>query len=114
MVEITGKKNSAKVFTDVLEEKSYVQIQQMCDMKEFSDSRIRIMCDSLRCAPFVDIESGYRSIGTLGGGSHFIEIDREKEVKFYLVIQSGSRNIGLQTAEYYQEEGYKAFFGVKI
>ena len=43
-----------------------------------------------------------RSIGTLGGGNHFIEIDRSADGKFYLVIHSGSRNLGKQVAEFYQ------------
>ncbi len=44
-----------------------------------------------------------RSLGTLGGGNHFIEIDRASDGAFYLVIHSGSRNLGKQVAEYYQQ-----------
>ena len=43
-----------------------------------------------------------RSIGTLGGGNHFIEIDKDKNDNKYLIIHSGSRNLGTQVAEYYQ------------
>lgn len=43
-----------------------------------------------------------RSIGTLGGGNHFIEIDLDDEGNKYLVIHTGSRNLGKQVAEYYQ------------
>ena len=43
-----------------------------------------------------------RSIGTLGGGNHFIEIDRDDEGNKYLVIHTGSRNLGKQVADYYQ------------
>lgn len=43
-----------------------------------------------------------RAIGTLGGGNHFIEIDVDDEEKKYLVIHTGSRNLGKQVAEYYQ------------
>lgn len=43
-----------------------------------------------------------RSLGTLGGGNHFIEIDRASDGTMYLVIHSGSRNLGKQVAEYYQ------------
>lgn len=43
-----------------------------------------------------------RSIGTLGGGNHFIEIDEASDGTKYLVIHSGSRNLGKQVAEYYQ------------
>lgn len=44
-----------------------------------------------------------RSIGTLGGGNHFIEIDIDEDNNKYLVIHTGSRNLGKQVAEYYQE-----------
>ena len=49
-------------------------------------------------------ETGWleRSLGTLGGGNHFIEIDRAADGTNYLVIHSGSRNLGKQVAEYYQ------------
>lgn len=43
-----------------------------------------------------------RSLGTLGGGNHFIEIDRAADGTFYLIIHSGSRNLGKQVAEVYQ------------
>ncbi len=43
-----------------------------------------------------------RSLGTLGGGNHFIEIDQGADGTKYLVIHSGSRNLGKQVAEYYQ------------
>ena len=44
-----------------------------------------------------------RSLGTLGGGNHFIEIDVDENGGKYLVIHSGSRNLGTQVAEYYQQ-----------
>ena len=44
-----------------------------------------------------------RSLGTLGGGNHFIEVDRASDGTFYLVIHSGSRNLGKQVAEIYQQ-----------
>lgn len=43
-----------------------------------------------------------RAIGTLGGGNHFIEVDVDDENNKYLVIHTGSRNLGKQVAEYYQ------------
>ena len=43
-----------------------------------------------------------RSLGTLGGGNHFIEIDQAADGTKYLVIHSGSRNLGKQVAEFYQ------------
>lgn len=47
-----------------------------------------------------------RSIGTLGGGNHFIEIDKDDEGNKYLVIHTGSRNLGKQVAELYQNMAY--------
>lgn len=49
-----------------------------------------------------DIKRIERSIGTLGGGNHFIELNKDDEDNIYLVIHSGSRNLGKQVAEYYQ------------
>ena len=44
-----------------------------------------------------------RSLGTLGGGNHFIEIDAAADGTKYLVVHSGSRNLGKQVAEHYQQ-----------
>lgn len=57
-----------------------------------------------------------RSLGTLGGGNHFIEVDRASDGTNYLVIHTGSRNLGKQVAEYYQSlaielnEGKEEYF----
>ena len=48
-----------------------------------------------------------RSLGTLGGGNHFIEIDVDDENNKYLIIHTGSRNLGKQVAEIYQEKAIK-------
>lgn len=47
------------------------------------------------------------SIGTLGCGNHFIEVDRGQDGNLYLVIHTGSRNLGKQVAEYYQKLAYR-------
>lgn len=47
------------------------------------------------------------SLGTLGGGNHFIEIDVDENDNKYLVIHTGSRNLGKQVAEIYQEKAIK-------
>ncbi len=57
----------------------------------------------LRCfRELKDTERLERSIGTLGGGNHFIEIDIDEEGTQYLIIHTGSRNLGKQVAEHYQ------------
>ena len=58
----------------------------------------------LRCyRSLKDAKRLERSLGTLGGGNHFIEIDRATDGTYYLIIHSGSRNLGKQVAEIYQQ-----------
>jgi tRNA-splicing ligase RtcB len=58
----------------------------------------------LRCyRSLKDTKRLERSLGTLGGGNHFIEVDRSKDGTNYLVIHTGSRNLGKQVAEIYQQ-----------
>jgi len=66
-----------------------------------------INLDELLCKKHVDINRAKLSIGTLGGGNHFIEVNKDSEGNLYLVVHSGSRHLGKQVAEYYQELGYK-------
>lgn len=47
------------------------------------------------------------SLGTLGGGNHFIELNQSEDGKLYLVIHSGSRYLGVKVANYYQREAAK-------
>lgn len=49
----------------------------------------------------------HKSIGSLGGGNHFIELDKDNEGNVYLVIHTGSRNLGKQVAEIYQARAIK-------
>lgn len=57
----------------------------------------------LRCyRELKDTKRLERSIGTLGGGNHFIEVDVDEDGTKYLIIHTGSRNLGKQVAEYYQ------------
>ena len=65
---------------------------------------------ALRCARrggeragHVNLNRAELSLGTLGGGNHFIELGHDDEGRLYLVVHSGSRNLGKQVAEYYQK-----------
>ncbi len=59
----------------------------------------------LNCySELVDLERLSKSLGTLGGGNHFIEIDKSQNGDYYLVIHSGSRNLGKQVAMIYQKK----------
>ena len=182
MIEIRGKYNEAKIFTDVADSASIAQVQQLCDQEFAAGSRIRLMPDihagagctigttmtitdkvvpnlvgvdigcgmetirirekrlelqkldrlirekipsrfsirekahryfsqinlnELCCARHADLPRAERSIGTLGGGNHFIEADRDDEGNLYIVVHSGSRHLGVEVAGYYQEAGYR-------
>lgn len=65
--------------------------------QERFDLRALRCCRSLKKTKYLE-----RSIGTLGGGNHFIEVDVSRDGTKYLVIHSGSRNLGKQVAELYQ------------
>jgi RNA-splicing ligase RtcB len=65
----------------------------------------------LRCLAHVGVNRARRSLGTLGGGNHFIEIDRADDGTLFLVIHSGSRHIGKEVAEYYQDEAVRRLSG---
>ena len=183
MLEVTGKHNQAKIFTDVIDQASIAQVIELCNQEFAAGSRIRLMPDihagagctigttmtitdkvvpnlvgvdigcgmetirvreghmelqkldkliyekipsgfdirakahryldqidleELCCARHVDLLRAEKSIGTLGGGNHFIEVDRDDEGQLYVVVHSGSRHLGVEVAKYYQEEGYKA------
>lgn len=182
MIELKGKYNTAKVFTDNIEQEAIGQIIELCNQEVFSDGKIRIMPDvhygkgcvigftadlgdkvipnivgvDIGCGMYVielgkvelDLEkidniintyvpSGRNineqplvnwkdkikeikclreicdkranvnrfnmSIGSLGGGNHFIEINEDSKGDKYLVIHSGSRNLGKRVADYYQD-----------
>lgn len=182
MIEVKGKYNEARIFTDVVDSASIGQIQALCNQEFTVGSRIRLMPDvhagkgctigttmtitdkvvpnlvgvdigcgmettrirekrlelqkldkliyeripsgfsirekahryasqidlsQLCCVRHVDLIRAEKSIGTLGGGNHFIEVDRDDEGNLYLVVHSGSRHLGVEVATYYQDEGYK-------
>lgn len=188
MIEIRGKYNTAKVYTDIIEEAAISQIIELCNQEFTKENKIRIMPDthagagctigttmtikdklvpnlvgvdigcgmevvklknkhielekldkminnfipsgfdinkeehrfvnninisSLYCSKNVNLQRSYLSIGTLGGGNHFIEIDKDSNGCLYLVIHSGSRNLGKQVAEYYQNLAIDSLINMK-
>ena len=66
----------------------------------------RLNIYDLKCVKKLDLRRTTESLGTLGGGNHFIEIDSDGD-NMYLVIHTGSRNLGLRVAEHYQKIAYK-------
>ena len=74
-----------------------------CGKRVWEGRQERFDLTRLRCyRSLKDTKRLERSLGTLGGGNHFIEIDRDPEGNHYLIIHSGSRNLGTQVANIYQ------------
>ena len=63
--------------------------------------------DELHCAKHVKLDRAVLSIGTLGGGNHFIEVDKDEEGNLYLVIHSGSRHLGVEICDFYMKAARK-------
>lgn len=91
------------------QELDYEKIDEACHYipsgKNVWEGRMeRFDLTTLRCfRSLKDTKRMERSLGTLGGGNHFIEIDQAKDGTYYIVIHSGSRNLGKQVAEIYQQ-----------
>lgn len=60
------------------------------------------------CSSYIDIKRAVLSVGTLGGGNHFIEIDKDESGCKYLIIHTGSRHLGIDVCKYYQDIAVKA------
>lgn len=186
MIELKGKYNEAKIFTDIVDEASISQVLLLLNQEFVSDSKIRLMPDihagtgctigttmtiadkivpnlvgvdigcgmetirikekhlelqkldkliyekipsgfnvrekthryfdeinleDLYCYKRIDPRRAEKSLGSLGGGNHFIEADKDDEGNIYIVVHSGSRHLGLEVADHYQREGYRALNG---
>lgn len=90
----------------------YEKIPSGFDVREkahryFEEVNLEELC----CYKHIDPDRAEKSLGTLGGGNHFIEANKDEEGKLYLVVHSSSRHLGLEVANYYQEEGYQALNG---
>ena len=91
-----------------LDEFIHTHIPAGMSIREKAHAYTKEVClEDLLCAKRVGLYKGYLSLGTLGGGNHFIEVDKDEEGKLYLVVHSGSRHIGGEVAEYYQNEAQK-------
>ena len=73
------------------------------------DNRTEVDLTELKCYGKAKFRSDYiyRSVGTLGGGNHFIELDKDSEGNIWLVIHTGSRNLGKAICEYYQDLAFE-------
>lgn len=69
--------------------------------------------EQLRCKDLLKNMSWLKcSLGTLGGGNHFIEVDEDSDGVKYLIVHTGSRNLGKQVAEIYQQIAIESMQGI--
>lgn len=180
MIELNGKYNSCKVFTDNIDNETISQLIALLNQQSVAGSNIRIMPDThagkgsvigttmtitdkvipnivgvdigcgmtavklkekridlpkldsvirkyvpsgyeihnepicldspisgLRCDKYVNIDRAMKSLGTLGSGNHFVEVDKDSNDNLWLVVHTGSRHLGIEVCDYYQNLGYK-------
>ena len=75
-------------------------------MERYAEAKSLVM--QLRCyRELKDARRLYKGIGTLGGGNHYIEVDRDDAGRTYLMVHTGSRNLGKQVADIYQKRAVK-------
>lgn len=93
-----------KIDLDKLDRLIYRQIPSGFEIrKTLHDYLEYINLDSLICKDFMNIKRAKLSIGTLGGGNHFIEVNKDEDDNLYLVVHSGSRHLGKQVCDHYQK-----------
>lgn len=103
------KLGNSQLNLDKLDRLIHARIPSGFDIRAREHSFIdRIDLLNLRCRDNVDLKRARRSIGTLGGGNHFIEVNRSNDGSLYLVVHSGSRHLGHQVASYYQRQAVKS------
>lgn len=103
-IELNEKSTDFNKFDDFIYRNIPAGMEIRRNLHEYAGE---IEIDNLKCLYHINQKRAYRSIGTLGGGNHFIEIDKDDDGNLFLVIHSGSRHLGKEVAEYYQEEAYK-------
>ena len=74
------------------------------EMLQYNELELNLLLTSLHCYENLkNVSRIKKACGSLGGGNHFIELNKDEEDNHYLVIHTGSRNLGKQVAEIYQD-----------
>lgn len=104
--------NNTRIELEKLDKLIYAKIPSGMNIREtphqYND---KIDLTALRCYKQIHEHRAIHSIGTLGGGNHFIEADKDEEGNIYIVIHSGSRYLGNEVAKLYQELGFQRLNG---
>lgn len=103
-VRLKEKEIDLKTLDEVIKE--YIPAAQEIRREEhpYND---KIDLSKLICKNHINLDRAKKSIGTLGGGNHFLELNKDSKGNLYLVVHSGSRYLGKQVAEYYQKLAIK-------
>lgn len=107
-VKLSGKRIEMQKLDKLIHEKIPAGRNIRSSIHRFADN---INLDHLYCSRHIQTDKAYRSIATLGGGNHFIEIDRGEDGAYWLVIHSGSRRLGAEVASYYHDVAFKTGMG---
>lgn len=75
--------------------------------KKYHKYTNKVNLGSLKCIKAINLDKAYASLGSLGGGNHFISIEKSENGTLYLLMHSGSRHLGRQVCEYYQKMAYE-------
>ena len=76
------------------------------DIRDFAHDYVsEVQWDKVKAK--LDVNRAKLSLGTLGGGNHFVEVDKDDEGNMYIVVHSGSRHAGCEIAQYYQDMAWK-------
>lgn len=104
LADMNGKRVEFQKLDTVIRERVPSGFHIRSNVHRFADS---FDFSRLACAGKIRKDKALHSLGTLGGGNHFIEIDKDDENHMYAVVHSGSRHLGKEVTEYYLAEGQK-------
>ncbi len=102
--QVTGKKMELQKLDKLIHSKIPAGRSIRATPHRFAEN---VDLNALRCGAHIQKDKALRSIGTLGGGNHFIELDKGEDGRYWLVIHSGSRHLGVEVAGWYQNEAYR-------
>lgn len=80
-----------------------------CNISARAADAVEKIIQSMYCYRSINSNSALCSIGTLGGGNHFIEIDRDADENLYLIIHTGSRHLGIEVEKHYRQMAYQEY-----
>lgn len=104
LAQIKGKKNEYQKLDTVIRDSVPSGFNNRSKAHRFADE---FDFNALRCASHVRTDKAILSLGSLGSGNHFIEVDKDEDGNLYVVIHTGSRHLGKEVTEYYLNEGQK-------